>query len=428
MLFLEILLFRSPRGTQDVLPEDSHYWRFVEEQARRHALRCGYGEIRTPTIEETSLFLRGVGEGTDIVDKEIYSFKDKGDNDLALRAEGTAPIMRAYLQHNLQQHPAPVRLFSIINAFRYDRPQAGRYREFHQLDCEAIGDTDPLVDAELVLLLWDFLNGVGLQNLTVQLNSIGDNACRPQYREALRTYFSNHESGLCEDCRHRLATNPLRILDCKNPRCESVISGAPQTIDYLCDACREHFERVQEYLQIRAVPFTINPKLVRGLDYYTHTVFEVWPATVGAQSALGGGGRYDGLAEQIGGPATPGIGFAIGLERVILNLKEQGVEPPNAPPVHVYFVVMDEDGRKQALRLATLLRERDVPCTIGTRGRSVRAQMRQANSLGARYAAILGGDELQAQEITLRDLAQQQERRLPYDEALATLTIRAAGD
>jgi histidyl-tRNA synthetase len=421
-------LFRSPRGTQDVLPEDSHYWRFVEEQARRHALRCGYGEIRTPTIEETSLFLRGVGEGTDIVDKEIYSFKDKGDNDLALRAEGTAPIMRAYLQHNLQQHPAPVRLFSIINAFRYDRPQAGRYREFHQLDCEAIGDTDPLVDAELVLLLWDFLNGVGLQNLTVQLNSIGDNACRPQYREALRTYFSNHESGLCEDCRHRLASNPLRILDCKNPRCEPVISGAPRTIDYLCDACREHFDRVKEYLQIRNVPFTINPKLVRGLDYYTHTVFEVWPATVGAQSALGGGGRYDGLAEQIGGPSTPGVGFAIGLERVILNLKEQGVEPPNAPPVHVYFVVMDEGGRKQALRMATQLREHDIPSTIGTRGRSVRAQMRQANSLGARFAAILGGDELQTQEVTLRDLAQQQELRLPFDEAIASLSNQARGD
>jgi histidyl-tRNA synthetase len=421
-------LFRSPRGTQDVLPEDSHYWRFVEEQARRHAIRCGYGEIRTPTIEETSLFLRGVGEGTDIVDKEIYSFKDKGDNDLALRAEGTAPIVRAYLQHNLQQHPMPVRLFSIINAFRYDRPQAGRYREFHQLDCEAIGDTDPLVDAELILLLWDFLNGVGLQDLTVQLNSIGDTACRPQYREALRSYFATHQSDLCEDCRRRLTTNPLRILDCKNPRCAPIIASAPRTIDYLCDACREHFDRVQEYLRIRDVPFTINPKLVRGLDYYTHTVFEVWPATVGAQSALGGGGRYDGLAEQIGGPATPGVGFAIGLERVILNLKEQGVEPPSSPPVHVYFVVMDEDGRKQALRLATRLRERDIPSTIGTRGRSVRAQMRQANTLGARYAAILGGDELQAQEVTLRDLSQQQERRLPYDEAIAALTNQAQGD
>jgi histidyl-tRNA synthetase len=421
-------LFRSPRGTQDVLPEDSHYWRFVEEQARRHAVRYGYGEIRTPTIEETSLFFRGVGEGTDIVDKEIYSFKDKGDNELALRAEGTAPIMRAYLQHNLQQHPAPVRLFSIINAFRYDRPQAGRYREFHQLDCEAIGDGDPLVDAELILLLWDFLNGIGLQDLTVQLNSIGDNVCRPTYREALRAYFSSNEAGLCEDCRRRLNTNPLRILDCKNPRCETVIAGAPRTIDYLCDPCREHFERVQEYLQIRYVPFTINPKLVRGLDYYTHTVFEVWPAVVGAQSALGGGGRYDGLAEQIGGPATPGVGFAIGLERVILNLKEQGVEPPVVPPVHVYFVVMDEDGRKQALRLVTKLREHDVPSTIGTRGRSVRAQMRQANSLGARYAAILGGDELQAKEVTLRDLAEQQERRLPYDQAVAVLTGRAEGD
>jgi histidyl-tRNA synthetase len=414
-------LFRSPRGTQDVLPEDSHYWRFVEEQARRHAVRCGYGEIRTPTIEETALFLRGVGEGTDIVDKEIYSFKDKGDNDLALRAEGTAPVMRAFLQHNLQQQPTPVRLFSLINAFRYDRPQAGRYREFHQFNCEAIGDTDPLVDAEIVLLLWDFLNGVGLQNLTVQINSIGDKTCRPAYRKALFDYFSSQEFELCEDCRRRLATNPMRILDCKNPRCQTVIDGAPRTIDYLCPECLEHFERVQDYLRIREVPFQINPKLVRGLDYYTHTVFEVWPATVGAQSALGGGGRYDGLAEQIGGSPTAGVGFATGLERVILNLKEQGIEPPKASAVNVYFVVMDEDGRRQALRLATRLRGHDVAATIGTRGRSVRAQMRQANSLGARYAAILGGDELQAQQVTLRDLAKQEERRLAYDEAVARL-------
>jgi histidyl-tRNA synthetase len=421
-------LFRSPRGTQDVLPEDSHYWRFVEEQARRHAVRCGYGEIRTPTIEETALFLRGVGEGTDIVDKEIYSFKDKGDNDLALRAEGTAPVMRAYLQHNLQQQPTPVRLFSLINAFRYDRPQAGRYREFHQFNCEAIGDTDPLVDAEIVLLLWDFLNGVGLQNLTVQLNSIGDGTCRPAYKQALLEYFSSHESELCDDCRRRLSTNPMRILDCKNPRCEPVISKAPRTIDYLSPECQEHFDRVQEYLTIREVPFQINPKLVRGLDYYTHTVFEVWPATVGAQSALGGGGRYDGLAEQIGGPATPGVGFATGLERVILNLKEQDIEPPKEPAVQVYFVVMDEEGRKQALRLATRLRADDVPSTIAPRGKSVRAQMRQANALGARYAAILGGDELQAQEITLRNLTQQEESRLPYDDAMTLLTTASRKD
>ncbi|MFN0072087.1 MAG: histidine--tRNA ligase [Chloroflexota bacterium] len=418
-------MFRSPRGTQDILPEDSHYWRFVEEQARRHAVRCGYGEIRTPTIEDTSLFLRGVGEGTDIVDKEIYSFKDKGDNDLALRAEGTAPVMRAYLQHNLQQRPAPVRLYSLINAFRYDRPQAGRYREFHQFNCEAIGDTDPLADAEIILLLWDFLIGVGLRDLTVQLNSIGDSTCRPAYRQALMEYFSSRASQLCNDCQRRLTTNPLRVLDCKVPGCQSVTADAPRTIDYLSPECQEHFDRVQDYLRLRDVPFQINPKLVRGLDYYTHTVFEVWPATVGAQSALGGGGRYDGLAEQIGGSATPGVGFATGLERVILNLKEQGIEPPQQPQIVVYFVVMDEAGRQQALRLATELRARDIPCTIGSRGRSVRAQMRQANTLGARYAGILGADELAAGEMTLRDLAQQAEHRLPYDEAIATLAPRS---
>lgn len=415
-------MFRSPRGTQDVLPEDSPYWRFVEDHARRVAVRYGYGEIRTPTIEDTALFLRGVGEGTDIVDKEIYSFKDKGDNDLALRAEGTAPVMRAYLQHNLAQRPAPLRLYSLINAFRYDRPQAGRYREFHQFNCEAIGDTDPLVDAEMIFVLWDFLTGLGLSSLTVQLNSIGDDSCRPAYKQALVEYFSSRIDQLCGDCRRRLDANPLRLLDCKVPQCQAVNADAPRTVDYLSEECQEHFDRVQDYLRIRAVPYQINPKLVRGLDYYTHTVFEVWPAVVGAQSALGGGGRYNGLAEQLDGPATPGVGFATGLERVILNLKDQGVEPPAELGVNVYFVVMDEAGRQQALRLATELRNRNVPTVIGTRGRSVRAQMRQANAQGAHFAAILGGDELAAGVVTVRDLNKQDERKLPFAEAVETLS------
>lgn len=420
-------MFRSPRGTQDVLPEDSAYWRFVEAQARRQAELFGYGELRTPTIEDTALFLRGVGEGTDIVDKEIYSFKDKGDNDLALRAEGTAPVMRAYLQHGMQQRPIPVRLYSLINAFRYDRPQAGRYREFHQFNCEAIGDVDPLIDAEIILVLWEFLLSLGLQNLSVQLNSIGDQTCRPAYKQALQEYFSQHSDKLCPDCQRRLETNPLRLLDCKVPSCQPFIAGAPNTIDYLSPECAEHFERVQDYLKLRDVPYTINPRLVRGLDYYTHTVFEVWPATVGAQSALGGGGRYDGLAEQIGGPSTPGVGFATGLERVILNLKEQGIEPPASPAVVAYCVVMNEAGRQEAVKLTAELRARGVPCTIGTRGRSVRAQMRQANSLAAQFAVIIGDDEITAGTVTLRDLLGATEQKLPFANAVDAIATPGTG-
>lgn len=409
-------MFRSPRGTQDVLPEDSEFWRFVEGQARVQAERYGYGEVRTPTFEDMAVFVRGVGEGTDIVDKEIYAFKDKGNNNLALRAEGTAPVVRAYLQHGMQQRPQPVRLYSLINAFRYDRPQAGRYREFHQFNCEAIGDPDPLVDTEIVLLLWDYLQSLGLAGLSVQLNSIGDSACRPRYKQTLIDHFSADADHLCDDCARRLHVNPLRLLDCKNTRCQSRIMSAPRTIEYLCIECAEHFERVQDYLRLRDVPFTINPKLVRGLDYYTRTVFEIWPATVGAQSALGGGGRYDGLAEQLGGPATPGVGFAAGLERIILNLKEQGIQPPSEPALTAYFVVMDEPGRRVALSLATQLRELGLASTIGTRGRSVRAQMRQANSLGARLAFIIGEDELASDEVTVRDLEHQRERRVPTRE------------
>lgn len=412
-------MFRSPRGTQDVLPDDAPYWRFVEEEARRQAERFGYSELRTPTIEDTALFLRGVGAGTDIVEKEIYSFKDKGGNDLALRAEGTAPVVRAYLQHGMQQRPQPVKLYSLISAFRYDRPQAGRYREFHQFNCESIGDSDPLIDADVILLLWGYFERLGLSRLSLEINSIGDQTCRPSYRAKLSEYFSSRQTDLCQDCRRRLETNPLRVLDCKIAVCQPVIEAAPRTIDSLCTECAQHFEHVRDYLAVYGLSVNLNPRLVRGLDYYTRTVFEVWPAAIGAQAALGGGGRYDGLAEQLGGPPTPGIGFATGLERIILNLREQGIEPPLATPLRVFIVALGEPARRQAAHLAADLRVRDVSSTIGFGlDRGIRSQLRQANTLGAEWAAIIGDDEIASGTVTLRNLKQQQEVKLPFAEAI----------
>src|SRR5690348_10855045 len=290
---------------------------------RRQARLRNYGEIRTPTFEETGVFARGVGATTDIVEKEMYTFLDKGGDSMTLRPEATAGIMRAYLQRGMASRPQPVKLFTLLNAFRYDKPQKGRFREFHQIDFEAIGESDPLIDAELLVLQWRLYAALGLRNLRLQVNSIGDHNCRPAYIAKLAEYFRQHLDGLCEDCRRRLETNPLRLLDEKRPECQAVLAGAPRSADNLCDACRGHFETWLGYVEAAGIPFTIDSRLVRGLDYYTRSVWEVHPQVEGAQSALGGGGRYDGLAEQLGGRPTPGVGFATGVERIILELKQQ---------------------------------------------------------------------------------------------------------
>lgn len=397
-------MFRAPRGTQDILPETAARWRRVEARAREWAARYGFGEIRTPTFEDVGLFLRGVGEGTDIVEKEIYAFQDKGGDCLALRPEGTAPVVRAYLQHGLFNRPQPVRLYSLLTVFRYDRPQAGRYREFHQFNCEVLGEDDPVVDAEVVTLLWRFLEDLGLRQLSLQLNSIGDAACRPRFLEALVDYYRQHIDEICADDRRRLETNPMRLLDCKQPQCQPVIEHAPQTLDYLCPACREHFEALRAHLDDEGLAYALNPRLVRGLDYYTRTVFEIWPPEAGAQSTLGGGGRYDGLAEQLGGRPTPGVGFATGLERILLNLERQGIALGDGPSRLAFLIPLGHPAKRELNRLADRLRQHGVSTVVGTGGRSLKSLLRQADALQARWALILGDQELAEQRIILRDL------------------------
>ena len=410
--------FQAPRGVGDVLPEDEAYWRFVRQTGERVCHRFGYRHIETPIFEDARVFLRGAGEGSDVVEKEIYIFEDRGGDRLALRPEGTANVCRAYLEHGMQALPQPVRLFYLSPIFRYDRPQAGRYRQHTQLGIEAIGDGEPLIDAEVIDLLSSFYDALGLTGVALQLNSIGDKECRPAYIESLRSYYADQLDGVCPDCRVRYEKNPLRLLDCKEERCQPVIEGAPAMSDLLCEPCAAHFAALRSYLEALDISYTVNPRLVRGLDYYTRTVFEFQPSQEGAQSTVGAGGRYDGLIELLGGRPTPGIGFGTGIERIILNLKRQGAPVPEIEPPRVYVAHTSAPGKAAALRLAQRLRQGDVSAVVGGGERSLKAQLRHADALGVRYAAILGERELAKGEVTLRDMRDGEQRSVAEDDVL----------
>ncbi|MDP9237569.1 MAG: histidine--tRNA ligase [Chloroflexota bacterium] len=405
--------FAAPRGTADVLPGDWPYWQYVRDAAERVCARFGYGRIETPVFEHAGVFLRTAGDATDIVEKEVYLFEDRGRDRLALRPEATASVVRAYLEHGMTGSPQPVRLFYVSPVFRYDRPQAGRYRQHTQFGVEAIGDPDPLVDAEVIDLLWTFVRELGLRDYTLKLNTIGDQACRPAFIEALREYYRPLLPQLCDDCRMRFEKNPLRLLDCKEERCQPAIAAAPRLHDYLCDPCRDHFARLREYLAAQEISFEIDERLVRGLDYYTRTVFECHPLQEGAQSSMGSGGRYDGLAKLLGGPPTPGIGFGAGFERLIINIRRQEVAVPMAPPPTLYVAHLTPEAAIAALTVADLVRDAGRPAIVGGAGRSLKAQMRHANALGALFVAIIGAEEMASGMITLRNLAGHAEQRLP---------------
>ncbi len=411
------LITTRPRGTEDVLPQDTAAWQFLVDAARRHCSRFGYYEIRTPTFEHTELYHRGVGETTDIVEKEMYTFKDRGGRDITLRPEGTASVVRAFLEHSLGQAGLPVRVFYVEPMFRYERPQGGRLREHTQFGVECIGAAGPLADAEVIELGYEFLTGLGLRNIEVQLNSIGCPVCRPGYRAALVDYLRGHVDELCEDCQARLDRNPLRVLDCKREGCRAVTAKAPRATDYLCDDCRSHFDEVQQLLASLGIPFTLNPRLVRGLDYYTRTVFEMVHGGLGAQNAVCSGGRYDGLAAELGGPPTPGIGFGLGLERLLLTLRNERIPLPEPPAPDVMVAVAAEgpgapELQQKAMVLARDLRRAGVAADVDVMGRSLKAQLRYANKQGIRYVAVLGEEEAASGEVSLRDMTAGTQRRL----------------
>ncbi len=388
----------------DILPEEQPYWRYVEKAIAEVTQLYGYKRIDTPMFEETSLFTRSVGEGTDLVDKEMYTFNDKGGKSMTLRPEGTASVCRAYIQHGMANLPQPVKLYYISPIFRYDRPQAGRYRQHYQFGCEAIGDDDPAIDAEVIDIAWRFYKSLGLADISLQLNSIGCKECRPAYLNTLKDYYNKYARSLCADCKTRLEKNPLRLLDCKQASCQNIAQNAPLSIDSLCPACAAHFKQLQKYLKLLKIPFNINPRLVRGLDYYTRTVFEIQPKEEGGQSALGGGGRYDGLIEELGGKPTPALGFGIGIDRVILNLKKQNINIPVPPALQVFMAYLGEKAKDEAIKLASTLRQAGISVVTATGVKSLKAQLRQANTLGARYAVIIGEEEIKAGAVTLRNM------------------------
>ncbi len=405
-------MYQAPRGTQDILPQEQAHWRYTEQKAVNVCQLYGYSRIDTPAFEDTRLFSRSVGEGTDIVEKEMYTFSDRGGNLLTLRPEGTAPVCRAYLEHGLANQPKPVKLYYFASIFRYDRPQAGRYRQHHQFGYEAIGDDDPALDAEVIEMAWQFFSSLGLKGLSLQLNSIGCKKCRPGYLDTLKTYYANHTQNLCPDCKTRFLRNPLRLLDCKKPQCRQLATLSPKSTDFLCPECEEHHSRLKSYLGQLELPFTENHCLVRGLDYYTRTVFEIGPEDGGAQSTLGGGGRYDDLILELGGKPTAAVGFAAGLERIILNLKKQKVTVPPLPRPEVFIAHVGSAAQDEGVKLATRLRRAGIGVLQASGSKSLKAQLRQANSLGARYAVIIGEEELKTATVILRDMTSARQKTI----------------
>jgi histidyl-tRNA synthetase len=415
---------RAIRGVKDILPGEVEKWQFVERVAREVFERYGYAEIKVPIFEHTSLFSRSIGETTDIVEKEMYSFADQGGETLTLRPEATAGICRAYVEHKLHQQPGFVKFYCIGPMFRYERPQAGRFRQFYQIDAEAIGEASPVVDAEVLIMLMTFLQRLGLQQLELHLNSLGDAVCRPRYREELKGYIRRHLEHLCPECHGRFERNPLRVLDCKKEDCRAVMRDAPQTMMFLCDPCRQHFDTLTDLLAGVGISYVLDPKLVRGLDYYTRTTFEVVAAGLGAQDSVAGGGRYDGLIEAIGGPPTPGIGFAIGFERLVTVLEHHGLMLPEPRP-QVFVAPLGASALREAFLLVERLRSAGLRAEMGYDEKSLRSQLRRANRLGAAFAVLLGERELAAGKVALKDMQGGEQEEIPLTEAISYLQARA---
>lgn len=397
--------YQRPTGTNDILPDEQPYWQYIFERVHHVAALYGYERIETPIFEDTAVFARGVGEATDIVQKEMYTFEDRGGNSLTLRPEFTAGVVRAYIENGMKVWPQPVKLYSIGPAFRHERPQANRYRQLWQFNAEAIGAQDPAVDFEIISLARQLYRELGITEISFQLNSTGCPQCRPAYIEKLAAFFRQHEERLGEDDQRRLEMNPLRILDTKDESIQDLVEPAPKIADHLCDECHEHFETLLAYLDLKGWPYTINPRLVRGLDYYTKTVFEVWSTALGgAQSAISGGGRYDGLVELLGGEPTPGVGYAAGIERTVTVMQELGVEPPSLPSPSVALIYLGDAAKRACIELISELRAQDVGAVMFFDDPSMRSQMRSADREDVKYTLILGDRELEQGVVAVKDM------------------------
>lgn len=411
------VITQAPRGTEDVLPEEAVQWQVIEAVMRGEASLHGFGEVRTPVFEHTELFQRGVGDTTDIVQKEMYTFLDKGGRSVTLRPEGTAGAARAMLEHGVYNNGLPVKFYYFTSCYRYEKAQKGRLREFHQFGAEMYGSADPLADAEVILLGSSIFERFGLKDVRLEINSIGCPECRAKYLEALRAYFEDRKGELCETCLGRLERNPMRILDCKSPVCSAIAQGAPRMLDYLCDGCREHFESVKQALDAVGVAYTVNPSIVRGLDYYTRTVFEFLAPIDGKELAVCAGGRYDGLIEELGGQSMPALGFGLGMERLLLLLKQQSVELPGADPCEIFIASLGQSAKLAAFRLCDTLWKSSVRAACDVNARGLKAQMKYADKIGAKYCLVLGDDELAAGKAELKNMKTGEKKKISLGES-----------
>ncbi|MGM0445482.1 MAG: histidine--tRNA ligase [Bacillota bacterium] len=414
-------MINAPRGTNDILPPESAKWNYIENRAKKIFDLYNYEEIRTPIFEYTELFQRGIGEVTDIVEKEMYTFEDKSGRSITLRPEGTASVVRSFLENKIYGQAQPTKFYYIGPMFRYERPQAGRYRQFNQLGVEVFGSKDPMIDAEVINVGMHFLESLGLKDLKLYINSIGCPSCRPNYLKKLKTYLKDNKEELCDDCKNRIDKNPLRVLDCKNDQCQKIINNAPKIVDHLCEECETHFGSVKTNLSNLKIDFVIDKKLVRGLDYYTKTAFEVKFEGLGAQDTIFGGGRYDKLAEEIGDKDIPGIGFALGIERLLLTLEKQKMDIPIDKSIDIYLTTIGEKAKTACFKLLNEFRKNNIKAEIDYLGRSVGGQMKSADRMNANYTVIIGENELDSGKATVRNMKTGDEKEIQLDKLVESI-------
>lgn len=413
------VITKKIKGTEDVLPKDSYRWQFVEDVMRKESAAYGFKEIRTPVFEHTELFARGVGQTTDVVQKEMYTFDTKGGESVTLRPEGTAGAARAVLEHGLVNDSLPIKASYFVSCYRYEKPQAGRLREFHQFGLECYGTQSPAADAELICAAQSIFDRLGIKQLRLEINSIGCPTCRAEYHKALKEYFYGYKDELCETCNSRLEKNPMRILDCKSPVCSKIAQGAPKITDYLCDECKEHFASVQKYLDAAGVEYTVNPTIVRGLDYYTKTVFEFVTDFIGAQGTVCGGGRYDGLIEELGGKHLPSLGFAMGIERLLMLMDKQGIEIPKPSTCDLYVAVMGEKASLKSFEIIKAVRSCGLIAETDVVGRGLRAQMKYADKIGAKFSMVLGDNEIEQGKAVIKNMSSGEQTEIVLDDTFA---------
>ncbi len=413
------VITKKIKGTEDVLPKDSYRWQFVEDVMRKESAAYGFKEIRTPVFEHTELFARGVGQTTDVVQKEMYTFDTKGGESVTLRPEGTAGAARAVLEHGLVNDSLPIKASYFVSCYRYEKPQAGRLREFHQFGLECYGTQSPAADAELICAAQSIFDRLGIKQLRLEINSIGCPTCRAEYHKALKEYFYGYKDELCETCNSRLEKNPMRILDCKSPVCSKIAGGAPKITDYLCDECKEHFASVQKYLDAAGVEYTVNPAIVRGLDYYTKTVFEFVTDFIGAQGTVCGGGRYDGLIEELGGKHLPSLGFAMGIERLLMLMDKQGIEIPKPSTCDLYVAVMGESASLKSFEIIKAVRSCGLIAETDIVGRGLRAQMKYADKIGAKFSMVLGDNEIEQGKAVIKNMSSGEQTEIVLDDTFA---------